>query len=74
MMMPGISGIEVHRWLVENNTRLARHFAFITGGAFTPHAREYLSQVSNRHLAKPFEISSVKKTVDEMVSAAQREG
>jgi hypothetical protein len=35
---------------------------FITGGAFTPKAREYLTRVSNVHLEKPFEVASFKKT------------
>jgi hypothetical protein len=42
---------------------LERRFVFMTGGAFTPRATEFLAQVKNRRLEKPFETSVLKATV-----------
>ena len=44
MMMPRVSGMEVHRWLQDKHPQLAPKLVFMTGGAFTPNAGKYLEQ------------------------------
>ena len=55
LMMPKLSGMELHEWVVSNHPKLASRVIFMTGGAFTPHSRSYLTKVSNLRLDKPFD-------------------
>jgi CheY-like chemotaxis protein len=71
MMMPKVSGMDLHRWLAQVNPTLARRLIFITGGAFTPKARAYLRQVDNLRLEKPFDVANFKKIVAEMIRGAK---
>ena len=69
MMMPAMSGVELHEWLSEAHPDLAKQVVFITGGAFTPKAREHLSKVSNIRIEKPFDVANFKKIVGELILA-----
>jgi DNA-binding NtrC family response regulator len=71
MMMLGTSGMDLHQWLLKRNPALARQMVFITGGAFTPKASEYLRRVGNLKLEKPFDIANLKRLVSELVLAAK---
>ena len=71
MMMPVVSGVEIHRWLVATHPMLADRLVFVTGGAFTPGAREYLAKVNNLRLEKPFDVANFKKIVNELILAHQ---
>jgi len=73
VMMPTMSGTDLHRWLVEHSPGLARRVIFVTGGAFTPDAREYLDRLDNRRLQKPFEAAEVRRLVGDRVLAARAE-
>ncbi len=53
LMMPEITGMDLHRWLVEHHPGQAERLLFLTGGTFTPNAERYLSAVGNRVLSKP---------------------
>jgi DNA-binding NtrC family response regulator len=44
---------------------------FITGGAFTTRAREYLSKEDNITLEKPFDVTSFRKLVKDRVIMAK---
>lgn len=55
LMMPRGSGMDLHAWLANHDPSLARQMVFVTGGAFTERAREFLAQVPNLRLAKPIE-------------------
>ncbi len=46
-MMPEMSGVELHQWLVLTYPELAPRVVFITGGVFTPAAREHLAKFDN---------------------------
>ena len=67
MMMPEVSGMDLHRWLREAHPDLAHRLIFITGGAFTPKARDYLNQVDNLRLEKPFDVTNFRKIVAEII-------
>ena len=53
LMMPEVTGMDLHEWLLEHNPDLARRTLFVTGGAFTPRAQAFLKQVENTVLQKP---------------------
>ena len=69
-MMPELSGPELHAWLAARHPALARRVVFVSGGAFTPEASEYLESVENRQLGKPFEVRELQALVAEMVERA----
>ena len=67
VMMPEISGMDLHQWLADAYPVLAERFIFITGGTFTPRAREYLNSVDNLRLEKPLDVANFKKIVADHV-------
>ena len=71
LMMPEMSGMELHAWLVDQDPRLARQVVFVTGGAFTPGATEYLAGTGNLTVEKPFDTAGFRRTASELVLAAR---
>jgi len=67
MMMSDVSGMELHQWLASEHPELAGQLVFMTGGAFTPQTRQYLSTVDNTCLEKPFDIHRFKRVVNDMI-------
>ena len=64
-------GFDVHQWLTANHPGLANQVIFITGGAFTPRAREYLARAQNLQLEKPFDAATINNMINERVIAAR---
>jgi PAS domain S-box-containing protein len=54
LMMPGLSGMELHATLATSHPELARRLVFMTGGAFTDRSRQFLERVGGPQLSKPF--------------------
>jgi two-component system, cell cycle sensor histidine kinase and response regulator CckA len=54
LMMPDISGAELHRRTLTRDPDLARRFIFITGGPFSVEARNLVEATTNFCLTKPF--------------------
>lgn len=73
LMMPEVTGMDVHHWLVSHDPVLATRLVFITGGAFGPVAAEYLSDAGNLKLEKPFTNSEFKDVVSDRIRAAKSE-
>ena len=63
LMMPNLSGIELHDMMGTVAPRLRCRVVFLTGGAFTQRAREFLDQVPNRYLEKPFDPDDLRELV-----------
>ncbi len=55
LAMPDMTGMDLFRWLQQNQPDLCPHVVFMTGGAFTPSATRFLKENDNRCLAKPVE-------------------
>jgi PAS domain S-box-containing protein len=68
LMMPEMSGIELHAELQKHAPRYASSMIFLTGGAFTPRAREFLEKMPNRWVEKPFDVAELRKLVNRRVS------
>jgi signal transduction histidine kinase len=64
LMMPEITGMEIHAELARAAPEQAARMVFLTGGAFTAGAREFLEAVPNPHLDKPFDIRSLLAAID----------
>ncbi len=71
LMMPDMSGMELHAWLADHDPALARRVVFVSGGAFTPSAGEYLQSVDNLKLDKPFDVAKLLSLVAERVKLAR---
>ena len=69
LMMPGMSGSEVHAEVARRFPGLERRIVFVTGGAFVPRLAEFLDAVDNPKLLKPFDVQQVLNAVR---SAADR--
>jgi CheY-like chemotaxis protein len=67
MMMPDLSGMELHAWLRVASPEVAKRVIFITGGAFTPRGREYLIATGVPCLKKPFERKELKKVIADAI-------
>ena len=72
LMMPDVSGIDVHEYLTREHPAIARRLVFMTGGAFTAKAKSFLSGVTNERIDKPFSLVQVTQLVDRYVEARQR--
>ncbi|MFC1641165.1 PAS domain S-box protein [Myxococcota bacterium] len=72
LMMPRVSGVQFHEWLVQTYPVLARLVVFVTGGAFTPQVREYLEAVGNSCLEKPVAVGTLRTIVREHIRRATR--
>jgi signal transduction histidine kinase len=70
IMMPEVSGIEVYQSVAACRADLAERFVFMTGGAFTPAAREFLEATPLACLEKPFELAQIRELVAERVVSA----
>jgi signal transduction histidine kinase/CheY-like chemotaxis protein len=55
LIMPGMSGMELHAELERTDPVMAARMLFITGGAALPEAQEFLARVPNPRVDKPFE-------------------
>ncbi len=66
LMMPGMSGIELYEELRDRRPSLARRVVFMTGGAFTARAAEFLATIDNRRVEKPFSLGLIERIVREM--------
>lgn len=65
LMMPVMTGMELHRRLLEEVPTQAARMAFLTGGAFTAAARTFLESVPNARLEKPFDLHGLEAFVNE---------
>jgi CheY-like chemotaxis protein len=68
LMMPEMTGMELHARLRELDPALADRTIFITGGAFTPGASEFLARVPNPRLEKPFDPDRLRELVAGMLA------
>ena len=54
LMMAGMSGMDLAEWIDQHAPALAPRMIFMTGGAFTREAEQFLATVRNPSLEKPF--------------------
>jgi two-component system, cell cycle sensor histidine kinase and response regulator CckA len=71
VMMPEMSGMDFHAELARGRPELAAQIIFLTGGAFTLGAREFLDRIANPRLDKPFDSQSLRSLVNRQVARSQ---
>jgi two-component system NtrC family sensor kinase len=69
LIMPELSGMELHTRLAASRPDLASRMIFMTGGAFTERALAFLDAVPNERLEKPFDSVGLRELVRAKVRA-----
>jgi two-component system, cell cycle sensor histidine kinase and response regulator CckA len=68
VMMPDLDGVDFFEALAGEGKGQERRVVFMTGGAFTARAREFLSRVPNACIEKPFEMPALQALIERMAS------
>ncbi|QSQ21223.1 PAS domain S-box protein [Pyxidicoccus parkwayensis] len=71
VMMPDLTGRDVYEAVRREHAGLECRFIFVSGGAFTTGAREFLASIPNLLLEKPFDEGRVRNVVEELVRQRQ---
>jgi len=69
LMMPDLTGMDLHELVQKSDPALAERIVFLTGGAFTPRATKFLDSVSNAWLVKPFSPKVLRAFVHDFLRA-----
>ncbi len=69
LMMPQVTGMDVYAAVLKIDPLLAEKMIFVTGGAFTESARNFLDTLpAGRHIEKPFDLKSLRALINEKVT------
>jgi FixJ family two-component response regulator len=61
-----MTGMELHARLAAERPELTRQLIFVTGGAFTAGAAEFLERITSPCLEKPFEPEALRAAVEQV--------
>jgi CheY-like chemotaxis protein len=67
LMMPQMTGMDLHADLQQSAPEQATRMVFLTGGAFTSEARSFLDGVPNQRIEKPFDTQQVRAIVNDWI-------
>jgi CheY-like chemotaxis protein len=67
LMMPQMTGMDLHAELLRSVPEQAAQMVFLTGGAFTQRARAFLDGVPNERVQKPFDMQHLRSIVNDRV-------
>jgi signal transduction histidine kinase len=67
LMMPQMTGMDLHAELSKVAPEQAASMVFLTGGAFTMRARTFLDQVPNQRVEKPFDATHLRALINDRV-------
>ena len=63
LMMPLMTGMELHSEISLLSPEQAKAMIFVTGGAFTEKTRSFLSDIPKEHIEKPFDAANLRAIV-----------
>lgn len=63
LIMPDRTGVDVYRWVKEHRPDLTSRIVFMTGGPVDARMHEFLAQVDNYQIEKPFDVNGVRNFV-----------
>jgi CheY-like chemotaxis protein len=72
LMMPEMSGMDFHARLAETAPAIAERVVFLTGGAFSSRAAQFLDSVKNTRLDKPFDPAVLRKAVAKAIAKREQ--
>ena len=70
LLMPEMTGMDLYDEIHRSFPGLERRMIFMTGGAFTQRAREFLEGLTNPHLTKPFDLQGVLGALQRLPNSA----
>jgi len=68
LSMPDLGGIDVFGSASRQRPELAQCFVFMTGGTFSSRARDFLDQVPNARIEKPFDLQTLRTLVQTRIA------
>ena len=74
LMMPEMTGMDLHAELSRVAPDQADVMIFLTGGAFTPRARAFLDDTPNQRIEKPFDVRQLRALINDRVRGARGAG
>ena len=63
LMMPRMTGMDLHRELARIAPDQASRMIFLTGGAFTPASQQFLADDSRAYIEKPFDTTNLRALI-----------
>jgi signal transduction histidine kinase len=70
VMMPEVSGLDLHRLIGERWPEQAARVIFVTGGVFTDEAQEALTRAARPCLFKPFDLDELETSLRDLRASA----
>jgi signal transduction histidine kinase len=67
LMMPQMTGMDLHSELLRIAQDQAARMIFLTGGAFTPRARAFIDETRNKLIEKPFDAIHLRAIINAQV-------
>jgi signal transduction histidine kinase/CheY-like chemotaxis protein len=67
LMMPQMTGMDLHEALVRVAPEQADRMIFLSGGEFTERARAFIDTTSNKRLEKPFDVRRLQALINECI-------
>ena len=67
VMMRNGTGVDLHKWLVENSPELADRVVFITGGVFAAQVHAYFNSITNAKVDKPFDLKALRDVIKDCI-------
>jgi CheY-like chemotaxis protein len=74
VMMPVVTGIELHERIAAIAPAQAARIVFLTGSTFDPHLRGYLATHANRVLLKPIGLDALRHAIADALAITARDG
>jgi len=74
LMMPEMGGLEFYEQLSRSAPEQASRVVFLTGGAFTAQAREFLARTQQPHVEKPFSEGTLRAAIERIRRAEPSNG
>jgi CheY-like chemotaxis protein len=68
LMMPEMTGMDLHARLLELAPDQAAKMVFMTGGAFTDNAQAFLARLPNASIGKPFKGAQLRELVQRLLA------
>ncbi len=67
LMMPEMNGMDLHQEVSKFDPDIARRFVFLTGGAYTDSAKQFLAKITNPKLDKPIQPNLLRSVVSSVL-------
>ncbi len=71
LMMPEMTGMDLHASVQELDPEQADRMIFVTGGVFTTQAEKFLNEIENMWLEKPFTPSKLRQAVRSILTCGE---